>query len=72
LSKTINKRFLASKESIVITKRDDLGHKSILSPFLLLLLSLLFKPIFPKGNKNILFPLLLLLLELIYIWLKGF
>jgi hypothetical protein len=66
LSKTINKGFLALKESIIVTKRDDLGHKSIFFLSLLLLLSLLFKPIFPKRDKNILFLLLLLLLELIY------
>jgi hypothetical protein len=67
LSKVINKRFLALKESIIIIERDDLGHKSILSPFLLLLLlSLLFRPIFLKGNEGILSSLLLLLLELIY------
>jgi hypothetical protein len=52
LSKTINKRFLVLKKSIVATKQDNLGHKSILSPFLLLLLSLLFRPIFPKRNKG--------------------
>jgi hypothetical protein len=73
LSKAINKGFLASKESIVVTKQNDLGHKSILSPFfLLLLLSLLFRPIFLKRNEGISFLLLLLLLELTCTWLKEF
>jgi hypothetical protein len=66
-SKAINKRFLASKESIVVTERGDSGHKSILSPsFLLLLLSLLFRPIFPKKNESISSPSLLLSSEPIY------
>jgi hypothetical protein len=73
LSKAINRRFLALKKSIVATKQNDLGHKSILSPFLLLLLlSLLFRPIFPKRDEGISFLLLLLLLELTCTWLKGF
>jgi hypothetical protein len=69
----MNRGFLASKESIVVIERDDSGHKSISSPFfLLLLLSLSFRPIFPKRDEGISSPLLLLLLEPTRIWLKGF